>query len=305
MSKFTLTEHHLWELCENNEIPVNKDGMVFFGLRGCLPLNPNDWTFTKEHELVYMQVNFLHPRCTLGQWLPSDGVFAVFPGSTVPQRGIYDPTRPIETHTGAVFIYPGFYEDFKKAKELPGTGMAHDAFLQSPGKPLHYLTRSKHEEFLRWVIPGEAGDSITCAWCLSVEKRFRSHGDQVVCGFPECASRKDLPSSGPWKCFCQNGYGSEQDRFDYVLLSGLDALRVALSENKLMEGVRFGSRGDRTRRVQIALKEKGYYEGEIDGWFGPRSVRALRYFQRKVFGQTGEEGICGYQTAEVLDITWP
>ncbi len=305
MSSFVLSEHHLWELCEKNELPVNKEGMVFFGLRRCLPINPNNWSFAKEHTLMHIQLDFMHPRCTIGQWLPSEGTFAVFPGSTVPQRGVYDPMKPVETNTGAIFLYPGYYEDFRHGMELAGTRMAHDAFLQSPVMPLHYLIRTENETFMRWVVPGEAGDAIAAAWCLSIEKRFRSHGDQVVVGFPACEMRKGLPATGPWKQFSENTAKLNQKSFDYVLLSGLDALRIALSDGTRMEGVRFGSRGERTRRVQQALQEKGYYEGTVDGWFGPRSVRALRAFQRKAFGQTGEEGICGIQTAEILDIVWP
>lgn len=302
MSKFKLTEHHLWELCEKNELPVGKDEMVFFGLRGCLPLNPNDWTFAGEHGLIHMQVDFMHPRCTLGQWRPNDGVFAVFPGSTVPQRGVYDIMRPVESFTGAIFLYPGFYQNFQKGTELPGTRLAHEAFLQSPVMPLHYMMRTDKEELMRWVIPGEAGDAIASAFCLSIEKRYRSHGDQVVLGFPP---RKALAATGPWKAFHKNAYSLDQKSFDYILLSGLDAMRIVLSNGVGMEGVRFGSRGERSRRVQKALKERGYYESVIDGWFGPRSVRALRAFQRKVFGQSGEEGVCGYQTAELLGISWP
>lgn len=305
MSTFQFNEHHLWELCEKNEIPVSKGGMVFFGLRGCLPVNPNDWSFAQEHTMVYIRPDFEHPRCAIGQWLPSDGTFAVFPGSTVPQRGIYDPMKPVEAHTGAIFIYPGFYENFRKGTELAGHRMAHAAFLQSPVMPLHYLIRSETERFLRWVIPGEAGDAIAAAWCLNIDKRFRSHGDQVVLGFPECDARPGLPATGPWKHFHSNAYNTDQEAFDYILLSGMDAMRVALSESVRMEGVRFGSRGERALRVQEALKEKSYYEGELDSWFGPRSVRALRAFQRKAFGGTGEEGVCGYQTAELLGITWP
>ncbi len=305
MSTFTFNEHHLWQLCEKNEIPVSKGGMIFFGLRGCLPLNPNDWSFAKEHALIYVQPDFVHPRCALGQWLPSQGTFAVFPGSTVPQRSVFNPMKPVEAHTGAIFIYPGFYEDFRKGTELAGTRMSHEAFLQSPVLPLHYLIRTKNEQFLRWVIPGEAGDAISCAWCLNVDKHFRSHGDQVILGFPACEARSGFRASGPWKHFHKNAYGIDQSAFDYILLSGLDALRVALSDGKRMEGVRFGSRGERSLRVQQALKEQGYYEGKLDSWFGPRSVRSLRAFQRKVFSGSGEEGVCGYQTADLLGITWP
>ncbi len=45
---------------------------------------------------------------------------------------------------------------------------------------------------------------------------------------------------------------------------------------------RRGSGGrELTARAQAALAEKGYYQGQVDGAFGPQSQRALRAFQRE------------------------
>jgi hypothetical protein len=48
---FTLTEEHVLKLWELNQFPVPKDRWVFFGLRGCLPVNDNDQVFAKAHQV--------------------------------------------------------------------------------------------------------------------------------------------------------------------------------------------------------------------------------------------------------------
>ncbi len=45
--------------------------------------------------------------------------------------------------------------------------------------------------------------------------------------------------------------------------------------------LRFGARGDAVRTLQNALERHGYELGEIDGKFGPRTLRALETFQER------------------------
>src|SRR5690606_28266732 len=80
---FQLTSDLLERLCAINHFPVPTGGMVFFGLRGCLPAAPDDHAFAAERRLVATPVDYTTPRCTLGQWLPAEGRVAVYPGSTV------------------------------------------------------------------------------------------------------------------------------------------------------------------------------------------------------------------------------
>lgn len=54
------------------------------------------------------------------------------------------------------------------------------------------------------------------------------------------------------------------------------------------------------RRAQIALRDKGYYEGQIDGIFGPRTSNALRTFQRE--HNLAETGRLDPDTARSLGI---
>ena len=62
-----------------------------------------------------------------------------------------------------------------------------------------------------------------------------------------------------------------------------------------------GSRGDLVRTVQKKLKNWGYYTGAVDGIYGPKTVAAVKYFQRKN-GLT-QDGIVGSQTAKALGIS--
>ena len=82
---FTLKEEYLATLCQLNHFPIPDDEMIFFGLRGCLPINDTDHAFRLEHEADVVNTDYLHPRCTLGQWKRGEGI-ALFPGSTVPHK---------------------------------------------------------------------------------------------------------------------------------------------------------------------------------------------------------------------------
>ena len=62
--------------------------------------------------------------------------------------------------------------------------------------------------------------------------------------------------------------------------------------------LREGSRGNEVRTVQQKLKNWGYYEGEVDGIFGPLTTKAVKSFQRKN-GLTAD-GIVGSQTYAAL-----
>lgn len=63
--------------------------------------------------------------------------------------------------------------------------------------------------------------------------------------------------------------------------------------------LRSGSEGEEVERVQARLKELGYYEGEIDGQFGPGTRTAVTLFQRE--NGLGADGIVGAETREALD----
>lgn len=62
-----------------------------------------------------------------------------------------------------------------------------------------------------------------------------------------------------------------------------------------------GSRGDEVRKIQQKLKQWGYFDGAVDGIFGPKTKEAVKYFQRKN-GLT-VDGIAGPATLAAMGIS--
>ncbi len=61
-----------------------------------------------------------------------------------------------------------------------------------------------------------------------------------------------------------------------------------------------GSTGDVVRQIQTKLRSWGYMTAATDGIYGPKTVEAVKYFQRKN-GLT-VDGICGTRTLAALGI---
>ena len=64
---------------------------------------------------------------------------------------------------------------------------------------------------------------------------------------------------------------------------------------------RFGSSGEEVRKIQNKLKNWGYYDGNVDGIYGSKTVVAVKKFQRKNGLQV--DGIAGEKTLSALGIT--
>jgi hypothetical protein len=301
---FTLTASHLDALCVANEFAVDRTQTVFFGLRGCLPVEAQDATFRTEQALTVAEVDHTHARCTIGQWRPQAGTFAVFPGSTIPHRRHVAEARA-QGGAGANQLLTGYYTDYRKGFHRADSPAGHPAFRQGGTRPVQRTVDDLDYQGDDRVEFSNPGDNLHAAFCASSEvSYFASAGCQVVVGFPKCAQRGSQPATGPWADFFEAAYGIAQTSFAYLLLHGREAARIG----QLPPGaatalrVRFGSRGDRSGKVQEALARKGHYEGRVDGDFGPRSTRALLSFQRAAFGAGGVDGIAGPQTLSALGL---
>lgn len=64
---------------------------------------------------------------------------------------------------------------------------------------------------------------------------------------------------------------------------------------------RYGSQGDEVTAIQTKLKHLGYYEGEVDGIFGPLTQSALIRYQTN-FGLKAD-GIAGEKTLKSLGLS--
>ena len=71
--------------------------------------------------------------------------------------------------------------------------------------------------------------------------------------------------------------------------------------NETVEALsKYGSSGSEVTKIQTKLKRWGYYSGNIDGIYGSKTVKAVKYFQRKN-GLT-QDGIAGTSTLKAMGI---
>jgi peptidoglycan hydrolase-like protein with peptidoglycan-binding domain len=65
--------------------------------------------------------------------------------------------------------------------------------------------------------------------------------------------------------------------------------------------IKLGSRGSAVRLAQRRLKARWYYDppGRVDGWFGPKTERAVKWYQRD--RNLDDDGIIGPRTWARLD----
>ena len=77
---------------------------------------------------------------------------------------------------------------------------------------------------------------------------------------------------------------------------------IVLSQNNTEEVLsRYGSTGNEVKQIQTKLKNWGYYNGNIDGIYGTKTLNAVKYFQRKN-GLT-VDGIAGKNTLAAMGIS--
>lgn len=303
---FQLTSDLLARLCAINHFPVPTGGMVFFGLRGCLPADPDDHAFAAERRLVATPVDYTTPRCTLGQWLPAEGRVAVYPGSTVPHLR-YVQSALEQGGTGANQLLTGYYPDYRRGQHKAGTTSAHDAFRQTRGRPIRRSADDLDFDNDDRVEITNAYDNLHAAWCTGIDHAyFASAGCQVVVGYPCCPARDGQPDTGPWAHFRGASYELPQQEFPYVLLDARAAESIADDVDAPHSArLRYGSKGNLVRTVQEALARRGYFPHRIDGDFGPLTLEAVLAFQAAVLGPQADDGIVGPATAGALGIDWP
>ncbi len=85
-----------------------------------------------------------------------------------------------------------------------------------------------------------------------------------------------------------------------VLLFTVNILIIALAQSAGADSYKVGSQGSTVQEIQRRLKSWGYYAGEVDGIFGSRTEKAVRWFQSKN-GLT-VDGKVGSQTLAALGI---
>lgn len=306
----TISDALLRRLCQLSAFPFDEGEMLFFGLRGCVPINPDDQTWGRTRTVSGSPLNYRNPRCVLGQWLPADKEIAIFPGSTVPTVK-YIEAAVADEGDGANQLFTGRYE-FEKGIHRKDTPIAHKAFTQIGSRIFLRTADDSIYEFSDRVETGNPFDNLHAAFETGLSGTYLSAGCQVVSGTPSCQVAAD---SGPWVSFRDNAYKSSQDTFNYLLFDSNEAdrwddnldetgglkIRCGSHESALPPG-----HEDVIRTVQTKLQEAGFYDGAVDGDFGTKSTLAAIKFQRKELGVTLADGIVGGTTRLALGLEdWP
>jgi hypothetical protein len=305
MPQFTLSNTLLERIAVINQFNLPAAELSFAGLRGCIPVNYQDQSFKNTLVLNTIDINYRNPRCTLMQWT-DDGKISAFPGSTVPHINNIITARN-KNGLGANCLMTGFYTDYRKGWHKAGAPSGHEAFRQNAPRPVRRSTDDLDYENDDRVEYDNPQDNFHCGWFGSISAElFASAGCQVVMGYPKCKKPNRTENTGPWKIFHDNAYSISQDSFPYMLLNGLEVLNIANHVNKKMVArLRYGSSGQLVKDLQVALKNKNFYEGILDGNFQERTFKAVLAFQKSVFGIDDADGIVGPMTAQTLNITLP
>ncbi|MEO1920813.1 MAG: peptidoglycan-binding protein [Sphingomonadaceae bacterium] len=302
-----LTHRLLTQLADKSCFRVERGPLVFFGVRGMLPVDVSGTPFSAAHKLVLAPIDHRFMRCTLGIWKPVEGKLAVVPGSTVPH--VFNMQKWIGkggAKTNMLMLGKYLYS---KGHHV-GKYSRHRAFRQAIFFPV-WRTNDDLDYESDDIIDNDGGfvsDNLHCASNPNLDvPKFGSAGCQVVAGIPGKPNSGEL---GPWKVFIDhtyNGAVAHQNLFEYLLYSGFEVSRLADQPSaKHFRTCRFGSRGPHVGLIQQALHKLGYpgflEAKSIDEDFGRNTLEAVLAFQRKNFGVA--DGVVGEQTASALEIEW-
>ena len=314
MADISVTHSMLAALAARCCYEVPESGLVFFGFRGMLPLDPSGTGFAAAHRVRLVTTDNVLIRCTLGQWRPADGTLALFPGSTVPNRNAIASARQ-HNGIGANMLMPGKYA-YERGVHKVATLRAHRAFRQGMFFPvwrssddLDFDLRDRLDT--AGIDPDHyPWDNLHCAHHDNLDTPgYSSNGCQVVAGRPTMPLTGNKPETGPWARFITNAYGPDaqgQTRFAYLLFSGSEAGMFANQpDGAFKRSLRFGSAGEWVVKVQQALRGEGFPFLETDGGLGRNTLEALMAFQGREFGAGTADGIVGTNTAGALGIEWP
>ena len=84
-----------------------------------------------------------------------------------------------------------------------------------------------------------------------------------------------------------------------VILFGIFCSYQIFFRNSQVDALsKYGSRGEEVRQIQTKLKRWGYYNGNVDGIYGPQTRSAVVWFQRN--NGLDPDGIVGSKTAAAL-----
>jgi hypothetical protein len=181
---FEISDALLRRLVQINAFPIPEDDtMIFFGLRGCVPLQPLEHQFVRSAPLK-VSPNYQNPRCAIGQWRLKEGTIAVFPGSTVPTLRYVERSARSNQGNGTNLLLTGYCE-FEKGVHHAGKPNGHPAFRQKGRRIYRRTADDAIYEPSDAVEIGEPWDNLHAAFGAGLEGTYSSAGCQVVLGYPE------------------------------------------------------------------------------------------------------------------------
>jgi len=300
MPTLSLDHDLLTRLCQVNQFILKSAEIILVGIRGAIVADANDQSFKLQQSLILSDINYVNPRCTILQWKQNQKQMAAFPASTVPNQTYTK--KSLSGNENANCLLTGYYSDYRKGIHKAGTQTAHEAFKQNAVHPFRRTSDDLDFDKDDRIEYDNPHDNIHCGWFGSLSSTdFASAGCQVIMGYPQCTQSGRDKNTGPWKFFHDYAYAIQQDSFPYILVTALEVnalLITAVPQAKL----RFGSSGPLVIKLQQSLKDQKYYEGNVDGDFGERTMKALISFQQKKFGIQGADGIVGPVTGEELSL---
>ena len=86
-----------------------------------------------------------------------------------------------------------------------------------------------------------------------------------------------------------------------AVLFSVNILIITVAQNVAAVPYRRGSSGGIVTQIQTKLKSWGYYNGGVDGSFGPKTEEAVKYFQRT--NKLTADGVVGTKTLAALGIS--
>ena len=284
---FTLSHASLEKLFAGFHIRPEGDGMLLFGLRGCLPVqSPEGWIASAKVRPA--PVDHIHMRCTLGIWDRKGKRVFVAPGSTVPHKDNVEKAAARKGRAkgrGTNQLEPGYYADLTKGEHLQGKRNGHQALRQTEYR---FYRRSRTGVPYPDSAPlfyGNPYDNLHCGWNPDGKAAgFSSAGCMVVAGMPHCPRREDQAENlGPWKIFHDLLYAVGQKTFPILLVTGAAAEEVlaygathAKSGTGPAHHLLYGSEGEAVAALQKRLAARGSYRGPITGRLDARTYRAWK-----------------------------
>ena len=311
---FEFSAEILEKLCRLNSFDLEKENgfadEILFGLRGCRIAceNGKSFDFVSTINLVEAVPNHKQSRCVLGVWKRSDNKIAAFPGSTVPfwealVKQIEKPDAKISNllSTGLYRYIIGTHRKLDEEYKICGV------FRQEGKVPV--LRTKKNPVF---DINGEwdfanVGDNIHPSRFKNPTDQFSSEGCLTVPGGGFFMGNHE--HDGLWSKFRKSANlhpakpceSEEGKKYLLILLTGREAKLAKESGSKNLTRLRFGSFGEKVKKLQTALKnhDKIFYRQAIDGEFGIYTAEAFINWQKYLDGEKAD-GIVTPKAAQKL-----